>query len=75
MQAIVNFLSGFGETILKLWEFFIALFKDFFQFLELIFKLPVFLADCFTWLPPDIWLPLSILFGVVILYKILGREG
>ena len=45
MEAITNFLSGIGDAIVKAWEFVLAFFRDFMQFLELLTKMPVILAD------------------------------
>ena len=75
MKAIVEFLSGIGDAIVKVWEFALALFRDFMQFLELLTKMPEILAKVLSWIPGEIWISLSLLFGIVILYKIIGREG
>lgn len=75
MNAINSFLSGIGDAIVKAWQFVLAFFRDFMQFLELLTKMPEILANVLSWIPGEIWISLSMLFGIVILYKILGREG
>lgn len=75
MYAITSFLSGIGDAIVKAWQFVLAFFRDFMQFLELLTKMPVILANVLSWIPGEIWILLYLLFNIVILYKILGREG
>ena len=75
MQAITDFLSGIGDSIVNAWQFVLAFFRDFMQFLELLTKMPEILANVLSWIPGEIWISLYLLFNIVILYKILGREG
>lgn len=75
MEAILNFLTGIGDAIISIFEFIVALFRDFMRMLELLAKVPSAVASALSWLP-DVYLSsLAVIFLCVILYKILGREG
>lgn len=75
MVAIQNFLTEIGNAISLAWEFVVAMFRDFFQFLEILAKMPVYILSLFTWIPEELLAVLGITVTIVILYKVLGREG
>lgn len=75
MLNIIDFLKGFADGVVAVFDFIIAFFKDFMQFLKLLATMPEKIAKWLSWIPPEIFALLGILFGIVILYKILGREG
>lgn len=75
MQAIVDFLSGIGDAIISVFDFIIAFFKDFISFLRLLAGVPEIIENFLFWFPVDLLPFVLLLFGVIILYKILGREG
>lgn len=75
MQAIVDFLSGIGNAIVSIFDFVIALFRDFITFLKLLTLVPSYLESFLSWIPSEFTVLLLLLFSVVILYKILGRDG
>lgn len=75
MQTLISFFSSIGDAIVTVFDFIIAFFRDFMQFLQLLVKMPEILANVLSWIPGELFVSLAILFGVVILYKVLGREG
>ena len=75
MQGVLSYLQGFADSILSVFDFFFALFEDTITFLKLIAKMPVYVAKALSWIPAEFYVGIGILFTIVILYKILGREG
>lgn len=75
MVTILEFLSGIGDAITTAFDFIINLFKDFISFLKLITMVPDYLVTAISWIPNRYMFGFLLLFSVVILYKILGREG
>lgn len=75
MIAILEFFSGIGDAIVAVFDFIVGFFRDFMQFLQLLVNLPEILANLINWIP-SVYVPgFLLIFSVVILYKILGREG
>lgn len=75
MQGVLSFLQGFADAILSVFDFFFALFEDTITFFKLIAKMPVYVAKALSWIPAEFYVGIGVLFTIVILYKILGREG
>lgn len=68
VETIVDFL----DTI---WKFVKDFTRDTFEMIELVGDTVKQIPDLLSWLPAAIITPLVVLFGVVVIYKILGREG
>lgn len=75
MKTIINFLAGIGDFLVALVDFVIGLFEDIVYMVQLMSKFLVSLPSYFSWLPAPLVSTLIIIFGVVVVYKILGREG
>lgn len=75
MQAVADFLKGIGNLLVAVVEFVIGLFEDLVYMIQLIGKFLIELPLYFSWLPEPLVSMLIIIFGVVVVYKILGREG
>lgn len=75
MLGIQRFLESFSSAIVSIWQFVQGFFRDSFRLVKLLSNIPRILVSIFSWIPGEIWVVLSMLFGVVIFYKILGREG
>lgn len=75
MLGMQQFFSEISGTVSAFGRFVVSLYEDTIQFVKLLAKIPVILVSIFDWMPPALWASLYILFSVVILYKILGREG
>lgn len=68
VETVVDFL----DTI---WKFVKDFTKSTFEMIELVGDTVKSIPDYFDWLPAGIVTSLVVLFGVVVIYKILGREG
>lgn len=75
MVAIQNFLSSFGELFVSLCNFIIGMFRDIMQMISILARIPDFLLSLFNWMDPAILIYASTLISIVVVYKILGREG
>lgn len=75
MQALLNFFETIGDIIVSLVEFVISFFSDVVWIIETLVwavgQFPVFLG----WIPGPIQAVILITLSVVVIYKIMGREG
>lgn len=72
---MADFLRGIGEAILSVIDFIISLFKDLVYMIQMLADVVVNIPTYFSWLPGEILAILIALISVVVIYKILGREG
>lgn len=75
MDVIIEFIQGIGEAIVTAFDFVVSFFSDIIYVIELTGKFLAMIPVYFSWLPPELLAMLVIIFGVVVIYKILGREG
>lgn len=75
MQAIIDFLAGIWNVVTSLIDFVIGIVEDLVYVIQLtgtfLLQIPVY----FAWLPSAYITLIVTIFGVVVIYKILGREG
>lgn len=70
--SAIESVVGFIDTI---WQFIQDFTSDTFEMIKLVGDTVSKIPSYLSWLPPQIITPLIVLFGVVVIYKILGREG
>lgn len=75
MDGILNFLYGIGEAITTVIDFVISFFQDTVAMIGLLVKAVASFPNYFTWLPGPVVALLLSLISIVVIYKILGREG
>lgn len=75
MQAIFNWLQGFTEIIGALVNFVIDVVSDLLYVITLLGSLLVKIPFMFSWLPSACVVLVVTVFAVVLIYKIVGREG
>lgn len=75
MQSILDFLKGIGDLIAGAIQFVIDFFADVVYVIQLTAKFFAQIPEYFSWLPAEILIVLILIFTVVVLYKVLGREG
>lgn len=75
MGAIIDFLQGIAEGIKAGVEFLLSMIQDVAYVVELTAKFVVDIPTYLSWLPPEIVVLVVSIFAVVVIYKILGREG
>lgn len=75
MDAVVSFFTGLGNAIVSVFDFVISFFSDLIYVIQLLGKVVLSIPGYFSWLPGSISALLVTLFAIVVIYKILGREG
>lgn len=75
MEDILDMLEGFIDLVSSLGEFVLDWIKDLLYIIELLSTIILNLPDIFGWMPVPVFATVSSIFGVVVIYKILGREG
>ena len=75
LSTIKQFFTGFADIVTAVVDFFIGFVQDIVFVVKLtgsfVAKIPYF----FSWLPAPALAIIVTLFGVVVIYKVLGREG
>lgn len=75
MQGVLSFLEGFADSLVTLVNFIITCFADVIYMIQLLVKVVAQIPNYFSWLPAEMLTLVIVIFGVVVVYKILGREG
>lgn len=75
MDAIISFFKGIGNAIVTAFDFIISLFEDLVYIIQLLAKVVISLPSYFSWIPAELVAILLTLFAIVVIYKIMGREG
>lgn len=75
MQAIIDVLSAIGEAIVAIVDFIIKLFNDLLYVIEITGSVVAQIPALFSWLPSELVSMLVVAFAIVVIYKLLGREG
>lgn len=75
MEALIQFFSSIGNAIVMAFNFLFSAIKDIVYVIalttETVRNIPVY----FSWIPPQVMVIIVTLFSIVVIYKILGREG
>lgn len=75
MQTIVDFLSSIGDMAMSAFDWLISTIHDLAYVAKLLGSFVINIPLYFAWLPSESVAVLVVLFGVVVIYKLLGREG
>ena len=75
MQAIIDFFNTIGSVISTVINFVVKMFSDLVMMLQLLAKFIVNIPSYFGWLPTSVVAVIVTIFSIVVIYKILGREG
>lgn len=75
MSALIDFFVGFGNVIKSVFSFLIDTVMDLIYVIGLIGKMLVKIPDMIGWLPSACISLIVVTFSVVVIYKIIGREG
>lgn len=75
MDAIIEFFTGIADLLSGAFEFLLNLVSDIVYTALLIAKAVASIPTFFTWLPAPVLALVVTIFGVVAIYKLLGREG
>lgn len=75
MQAVIGFFQGIGSAIESVISFVISFFQDVVYLIALTGRFLAQIPTYFAWLPSPLLALIVSIFAVVVLYKVLGREG
>ena len=75
MGAIIDFLKGFVDIISSIVNFFISTIMDLVYMIGLLGSMLTNLPAYFGWIPSAIVSSILVIFSIVVIYKIIGREG
>lgn len=75
MNAIVNFFEGIGDVILAVVEFIVSFFSDIVWIINTLLWAVGEIPGLLSWIPAEILAILTVTLSVVMIYKIMGREG
>ena len=75
MDALLQFFKGIGNAITSVIDFVIGFFQDLVYLIQLTGRFLAQIPNYFSWLPSVVTTMLIVLFSIVVVYKILGREG
>lgn len=75
MDSIKEYLISIGEFFGSIYDFVIDFFEDIVYVIKLTGQFVVKIPEYFAWLPEPVLASLVTLFAIVVIYKVLGREG
>ncbi len=75
LETIKNALIDIGNFFTTIFDFVISLVEDLVYIVQATGKALTSIPSLFSWLPPPVLALLITIFGVVVIYKISGREG
>lgn len=75
MDAIITFFEGIAAVLTGAVDFLIGLIQDIVYIVQLTAKAVASIPSYMSWLPAPVVALLVTIFAVVVIYKILGREG
>ena len=75
MQALIDFFVTIGNAINLAFEFVLSFFRDLVYIIKVTGQFLLQIPLYFSWLPSTLISSLVVLFGIVVIYKIMGREG
>lgn len=75
LETIANFFTGIADVVTSLIDFVVGIVTDLVYVVtlcnEFVMKIPAY----FAWLPSSVITVIVTIFAIVVIYKILGREG
>lgn len=75
MEAIVSMLNSIGNFIASIVDVVLGLVQDVVYVIQITAKTVASIPTYFTWLPTAAAGLIVTIFGVVVVYKVIGREG
>ncbi|MBO5952632.1 MAG: hypothetical protein J6Q53_00680 [Oscillospiraceae bacterium] len=75
MKAIIDFFTGLFDIIDSLVDFVISFIQDIVYVIQLTASFVAQIPNYFGWLPSAYLTIIISIFSVVVIYKVLGREG
>lgn len=75
LATVKEYIIGIGELIRSGFDFVLGFFEDIVYLVKITARFVVQIPSYFAWLPAPVVTLIITIFGVVVVYKVLGREG
>ena len=75
VEDILDFLKMLGDTLISFFDFVFSLVEDLVYVIQLTGETVVKIPSYFSWLPDEAVAIIVSIFAIVVIYKVLGREG
>lgn len=75
MQILIDFIAGIGDMLYSCFGWLISTVRDLAYIAKLLGTFVGNIPSYFAWLPDEALATLVTIFAIVIIYKLLGREG
>lgn len=75
LSTLKDYIVGIGELFVSLYHFVLDFFSDIVYVVKLTAKFVANIPSYFSWLPAPVLALIVSIFAVVVIYKVLGREG
>lgn len=75
LSTLKEYIVGIGELFVSIYEFVLDFFADVVYVIKLTANFVASIPSYFSWLPAPVLALVVSIFAVVVIYKVLGREG
>lgn len=75
IETVKEYIVGIGELFISIYDFVIGFFSDIVYVIKLTAAFVANIPNYFSWLPSSVVALIVSIFAVVVIYKVLGREG
>ena len=75
MNAIITFFEGIADAIAGAIDFLIGFIEDIVYIVKITGEFVLEIPNYLSWLPAPVLTTVVVVFGVVVIYKVMGREG
>lgn len=75
LSSIKDYIVSIGEFFNSIFDFVLDFFSDIAYVIKLTGEFVLGIPDYFSWLPAEAVALIVSIFGIVVIYKVLGREG
>ena len=75
IRNIIDFLKMIGDTLVSFFEFAFSLVEDLIYVIKLTGETVTRIPSYFSWLPSEAVAIIVTIFSIVVIYKVIGREG
>lgn len=75
MNAIITFFEGIVDAITGAIDFLIGFIEDIVYIVKITGEFVLEIPNYLAWLPAPVLVIVVVVFGVVVIYKVMGREG
>lgn len=75
VDDLLNFFKMIGDVLISFFDFVFSLVEDLVYVIKLTGETVIKIPEYFSWLPEEAVAIIVSIFAVVVIYKVIGREG